>query len=292
MAILIDENTRVIVQGITGAEGLYHAKACRDYGTAVVGGVSPGKGGHTIEGFPVFNSMAEAKVEARANASLIFVPPAAAFDAILEALDAEIGLIVCITEGVPIHDMLRIKRILPDYPASRLIGPNCPGVISPCRAKVGIMPGEIHAHGRVGIVSRSGTLMYEAVSQLGKKGLGESTCVGIGGDSVVGSSFVDILKLFEADSETDMVLLIGEIGGEAEERAAAFCSTSMKKPLAAFVAGQSAPRNRRMGHAGAIAGSGSAGAAGKLEMLKNAGATVILDPACIGEAVAMALASR
>jgi len=292
MAILIDENTRVIVQGITGAEGLYHARACRDYGTAIVGGVSPGKGGRTIEGFSVFNSVAEAKVEARASASLIFVPPAAAFDAILEALDAEIRLIVCITEGVPIHDMLRIRRILPDYPASRLIGPNCPGVISPGRSKVGIMPGEIHARGHVGVVSRSGTLMYEAVSQLGSRGLGESTCVGIGGDFIVGSSFVDVLKLFEADPETDMVLLIGEIGGEAEEQAAAFCSSAMQKPLAAFVAGQSAPKNRRMGHAGAIAGSGSLGAAGKLEMLKKAGATVILDPACIGEAVAMTLASH
>jgi succinyl-CoA synthetase alpha subunit len=292
MAILVNGDTRLIVQGITGAEGLYHARACREYGTKVVGGVSPGKGGSMVEDFPIYNSVAEARASTGANASVIFVPPAGAADAMLEALDAGMELVICVTEGVPVQDMLRIKRVLPDYPASRLIGPNCPGVISPGKAKIGIMPGAIHGPGRIGVVSRSGTLMYEAVSQLGRHGLGESSCVGIGGDSIVGSGFVDILRLFEADPDTDAVLLIGEIGGEAEETAAAFFAHSMTKPMAAFIAGRSAPPGRRMGHAGAITNGGSGGANAKQGRLHDAGATVIYDPACIGEAVVAMLAAQ
>ena len=289
MAILVDRDTKLLVQGITGSEGLYHAKAARNYGSAVVGGVSPGKGGREIEGFRVYESVAEAKAETAANATMIFVPPAAASDAILEALDAGIELIVCITEGIPVEDMVRVRRVLPDHPASRLIGPNCPGVISPGLAKVGIMPGNIHSPGRVGVVSRSGTLMYEAVSQLGELGLGESSCVGIGGDPLVGSDFVSILRLFEADPGTDAVLLIGEIGGTAELEAADFAASSMKKPVAAFVAGRSAPPGRRMGHAGAIADGASGSAAAKMESLLAKGIVVAEDPAGIGETVAWLL---
>jgi succinyl-CoA synthetase alpha subunit len=289
MAILVDRDTRLLVQGITGSEGLYHAKAARDYGSAVVGGVSPGKGGREIEGFRVYESVAEAKAETEANATMIFVPPAAASDAILEALDAGIELIVCITEGIPVEDMVRVRRVLPDYPASRLIGPNCPGVISPGLAKVGIMPGNIHRPGRVGVVSRSGTLMYEAVSQLGELGIGESSCVGIGGDPLIGSDFVSILRLFEADPGTDAVLLIGEIGGTAELEAADFAAYSMKKPVAAFIAGKSAPPGRRMGHAGAIADGGSGSAAAKMASLLEKGIVVAEDPAGMGETVAWLL---
>ena len=289
MAILVDRDTKLLVQGITGSEGLYHAKAARDYGSAVVGGVSPGKGGREIEGFRVYESVAEAKAETEANATMIFVPPAAASDAILEALDAGIELIVCITEGIPVEDMVRVRRVLPDYPASRLIGPNCPGVISPGLAKVGIMPGNIHRPGRVGVVSRSGTLMYEAVSQLGELGIGESSCVGIGGDPLIGSDFVSILRLFEADPGTDAVLLIGEIGGTAELEAADFAAASMKKPVAAFIAGKSAPPGRRMGHAGAIADGGSGSAAAKMASLLEKGIVVAEDPAGMGETVAWLL---
>jgi succinyl-CoA synthetase alpha subunit len=289
MAILVDKGTRLLVQGITGAEGLYHAKAARDYGSAVVGGVSPGKGGREIEGFRVFESVAEAREATRANATMIFVPPAAAANAILEAFEAGIELVVCITEGVPVEDMLRLRRVLPDYPASRLIGPNCPGVISPGLAKVGIMPGNIHRPGRVGVVSRSGTLMYEAVSQLGELGLGESSCVGIGGDPLVGSDFVSILRLFEADPGTDAVLMIGEIGGSAELEAADYAASSMKKPVAAFIAGRAAPPGRRMGHAGAIAEGASGSAAAKMEALLAKGIVVAEDPAGMGETLAWLL---
>lgn len=289
MSILIDETTRLVIQGITGSEGIRHAVACRDYGTTVVGGTSPGKGGSTVEGMPVFSNAIAAKKETGANVSLIFVPPSAAADAILEALDAGIELVLCVTEGIPVRDMVAVKRVLPDYPNSRLVGPNCPGVISPGKAKAGIMAASIHAPGRIGVVSRSGTLMYEAVSQLGTLGLGQSTCVGIGGDPVSGTSFVDVLRLFEVDPETDAVLLIGEIGGEGEEEAAGFLASSMRKPLAAYIAGRAAPPGKRMGHAGAIAGSATGSALGKMEALRKAGAVVAEDPAAIGQAVLEAL---
>jgi len=289
MSILVNHGTKLIIQGITGLEGLSHAKAMRDYGTQVLGGVSPDKAGEHVEGFPVYRSVAKAKAETGANASAIFVPPAGAADAILEALEAGIALIVCITEGIPVADMVRIRRVLPEYPASRLIGPNCPGVISPGQAKVGIMPGTIHTSGRVGIVSRSGTLMYEAGSQLGALGLGESTCVGIGGDPIIGMDYREVLALFEDDAETDGVLLIGEVGGVSEIEAADYVRSTMKKPVAAFIAGKSAPRGRRMGHAGAIAEDVASSAAAKMEALLSRGVTVIEDPACMGEAVSWML---
>jgi succinyl-CoA synthetase alpha subunit len=285
MAILVDENTRLLVQGITGSGGLYHAKACRDYGTKVVGGVSPGKGGAGIEGFKVFETVSEARKATGANATVIFVPPMAAADAILEALDAGIELVVCVTEGIPVLDMVRVRRVLSDYPTSRLVGPNCPGVISPALSKVGIMPGDIHRPGRIGVISRSGTLMYEAVAQLGELGLGESSCVGIGGDPIVGSDYVSILKLFEADDATDAVVLIGEIGGTAELEAADFIASSMEKPVAAFIAGKAAPPGRRMGHAGAIADGATGSAAAKMEYLRSKGILVAEDPAGIGRTV-------
>jgi succinyl-CoA synthetase alpha subunit len=290
MSILVDGNTRLIVQGITGAEGLYHAKASRDYGTTVVGGVSPGKGSQVIDGFRIFDSVASAREETGANATMIFVPPAAAADAILEALDAGMELIVCITEGIPVEDMVKVRRVLPEYPASRLIGPNCPGVISPGLSKAGIMPGGIHRPGRVGVISRSGTLMYEAVSQLGEIGIGESTCVGIGGDPLVGSEYVAIMKLFEDDPGTDAILLIGEVGGTAELEAADFAASSMKKPVAAFIAGRAAPPGKRMGHAGAVASDVSTSAAAKMERLLAKGIVVAEDPAGIGQAVSWLLA--
>ena len=289
MAVLVGNHTKLIVQGITGREGLFHAIGCRDYGTNVVGGVTPGKGGTVIEGFPVFNMVREAVEKTGANATMIFVPPSGAADAILEALDAGIALIVCITEGIPVLDMMKVKRVLPDYPHSRLIGPNCPGVISPGQAKIGIMPGRIHLAGNVGVVSRSGTLTYEAVGQLTALGIGQSTCIGIGGDPINGTSHIDALKLFNDDPDTHAVVMIGEIGGSAEEDAAAWVKANMKKPVVAFIAGQTAPPGRRMGHAGAIISGGKGTAAEKMKALEAAGITVVQSPADMGKAMAKRL---
>lgn len=291
MSILVDETTRLVVQGLTGREGTFHALACRDYGTRVVAGVTPGKGGLVHEGIPVFDTVAAAVAREGANTSLIFVPPAAAADAILEAADAGIGVIVCVTEGIPTLDMVRAHRALRGQPC-RLIGPNCPGLISPGKAKVGIMPARIHRPGRVGVVSRSGTLTYEAVGQLTERGIGQSTCLGIGGDPIIGTTFVDALRLFEADAETDAVLMIGEIGGTAEEEAAAFVKASVTKPVVGFICGQTAPPGRRMGHAGAIISGGSGTAAEKMAAMRRAGITVVKSPAEMGEAVARVLAGR
>lgn len=290
MSVLVGNHTRLLVQGITGKQGLYHAKGCRDYGTQVVGGVSPGKGGTTVESFPVFNTVAAAKAETGANATMIFVPPMAAADAILEALDAGIELVVCITEGIPVLDMVKVRRVLSDYPASRLIGPNCPGVISPGKAKIGIMPGHIHKEGHVGVVSRSGTLTYEAVGQLTELGIGQSSCIGIGGDPIQGSHFTDILELFNRDPDTHAVVLIGEIGGGAEEEVAEYTRLHMTKPVVSFVAGQTAPPGRRMGHAGAIISGGQGKASDKMEIMAAAGITVVKSPADIGKAMAERLA--
>jgi succinyl-CoA synthetase alpha subunit len=291
MSVLVGHHTKLIVQGITGKEGLFHAKGCRDYGTRVVGGVTPGKGGTEIEGFPVFNTVKEAVASAGANATMIFVPPLAAADAILEALDEGIELIVCITEGIPVLDMMKVKRVLPDYPGSRLIGPNCPGVITPGQAKIGIMPGRIHLAGHVGVVSRSGTLTYESVGQLTALGIGQSTCIGIGGDPISGTSFIDALKLFNEDPDTHGIVMIGEIGGSAEEEAAAFVQAHVKKPVVAFIAGQTAPPGRRMGHAGAIISGGKGTAAEKMTVLEAAGITVVRSPADMGIAMAERLAA-
>ncbi|MGA2081948.1 MAG: succinate--CoA ligase subunit alpha [Holophaga sp.] len=290
MSILVGNDTRLIVQGITGQEGLFHAKGCREYGTQVVGGVTPGKGGTEVEGFPVFDSVKEAVARTGANTTLIFVPPFAAADAILEAASGGIGLVVCITEGIPILDMVRVKHVLLDFPDTRLIGPNCPGVISPGKAKVGIMPGRIHKPGHVGIVSRSGTLTYEAVGQLSALGIGQSTGVGIGGDPVNGTSFIDVLKLFQADPDTHAIIMVGEIGGAAEEAAAEYVKAHVTKPVVAFIAGQSAPPGRRMGHAGAIISGGKGTAAAKMAALEAAGITVVASPADMGQALSRRLA--
>jgi len=286
MAVLVGNHTKLIVQGITGREGLFHAKGSRDYGTNVVGGVTPGKGGTEIEGFPVFNTVQEAVTKTGANATMIFVPPVGAADAILEALEAGIELIVCITEGIPVLDMVKVKRVLPDYPKSRLIGPNCPGIISPGLAKIGIMPGRIHKQGHVGVVSRSGTLTYEAVGQLTALGIGQSTCIGIGGDPVNGTSHIDALRLFQDDPDTHAIIMIGEIGGSAEEEAAEFVKQYVTKPVVAFIAGQTAPPGRRMGHAGAIISGGKGTAAEKMKALTAAGITVVQSPADMGKALA------
>ncbi len=291
MSILVDETTRLVVQGLTGKEGTFHALACREYGTRVVAGVTPGKGGLVHEGIPVFDTVAAAVATEGANTSLIFVPPAAAADAILEAADAGISVIVCVTEGIPTLDMVCARRALQGRP-SRLIGPNCPGLISPGKAKVGIMPARIHRPGRVGVVSRSGTLTYEAVGQLTERGIGQSTCLGIGGDPIIGTTFVDALRLFQADVDTDAILLIGEIGGTAEEDAAAFVKASVTKPAVGFICGQTAPPGRRMGHAGAIISGGSGTAAEKMAAMRRAGITVVKSPAEMGEAVERLLASR
>jgi succinyl-CoA synthetase alpha subunit len=290
MSILVDTHTRLVVQGLTGKEGTFHALACREYGTQVVAGVTPGKGGLVHEGIPVFDTVAAAVAAEGANVSLIFVPPASAADAILEAADAGIGVIVCVTEGIPTLDMVRARRALQGWP-SRLIGPNCPGLISPGKAKVGIMPGRIHRPGRVGVVSRSGTLTYEAVGQLTTRQIGQSTCLGIGGDPIIGTSFVDALRLFQADPETDAVLMIGEIGGTAEEEAAAFVREHMTKPVVGFICGQTAPPGRRMGHAGAIISGGTGTETEKMAAMQRAGITVVKSPAGMGEAVARVLAA-
>ncbi len=288
MSVLVDKNTRLVVQGITGKEGTFHTKQMVEYGTNVVGGVTPGKGGTRHEGIAVFNTVAEAVKETGANASVIYVPPAFATDAIMEAADAGIAVIVCITEGIPTLDMVKVKEYLSGR-ACRLIGPNCPGIISPGKCKIGIMPGHIHREGRVGVVSRSGTLTYEAVGQLTAQGLGQSSAIGIGGDPIVGTSHVDALALFQADDETDGIVMIGEIGGTAEEEAAAFAKKHVKKPIVAFIAGQTAPPGRRMGHAGAIIAGGKGTAAEKMRALEDAGIQVVKSPADIGMAMREAL---
>lgn len=284
MSILIDENTRLLVQGITGGEGSFHAQRCMEYGTKVVAGVTPGKGGSQVLGVPVFNTVESAVKETGANASLVFVPAAFAADAILEAAEAGIAVVICITEGIPTLDMLAVLHYL-QKSQTRLIGPNCPGVISPGKCKAGLMAGEIHLPGDIGVVSRSGTLTYETVAQLTALGLGQSTCVGIGGDPLVGSTFIDILKLFEQDPETRAVVLIGEIGGTMEQEAAQFIKKEMTKPVIAFVAGSTAPPGRRMGHAGAIISGSSGRAQDKMAALAEAGATIAQSPAEIGSTV-------
>jgi succinyl-CoA synthetase alpha subunit len=285
MSVLVDENTRLIVQGITGKEGTFHAKGCAEYGTKVVGGVTPGKGGTTHEGWPVFDTVAQAVEKTGANATVIFVPPPFAADAILEAEDAGLPLIICITEGIPTNDMVKVWSVV-SKSKSRLIGPNCPGVISPGKAKIGIMPGRIHKQGSVGIVSRSGTLTYEAVYQLTQRGIGQSTAIGIGGDPIIGTTHVDALKLLNEDPGTESIILIGEIGGTAEETAAAYVKAHVKKPVVGFIAGQTAPPGRRMGHAGAIISGGQGTAADKMKALTEAGIHVVQSPAAIGETLA------
>lgn len=285
MSILVNKDTRLLVQGFTGKEGTFHSKQMIEYGTPLIGGVTPGKGGQTHLGKPVFNTVREAVEEAEANTSVIFVPPAFAADAILEAASAGIQVIVCITEGIPARDMIEVYHYIKSVD-STLIGPNCPGVITPGEAKVGIMPGMIFSSGPVGVVSRSGTLTYEAVDQLTRHGLGQSTAVGIGGDPIIGSRFIDILRMFEADDETESVVLIGEIGGTAEEEAAGYIKDEMRKPVFAFIAGRTAPPGRRMGHAGAIISGGKGTAEDKFSALEDAGATIILNPAAIGKSVA------
>ena len=288
MSILVNKETRVVTQGITGSTGQLHTRACREYGTQMVAGVTPGRGGTDFEGIPIFNTVAESVAATGANASVIYVPPPFAADAILEAVDAELPLVICITEGIPILDMIRVKRYMAGK-ASRLIGPNCPGVITPGECKIGIMPGYIHKTGTIGVVSRSGTLTYEAVHQLTQLGIGQSSCVGIGGDPVNGTGFVDVLRLFQDDPQTEGVVLIGEIGGSAEEDAAAFIQAHMTKPVAAFIAGQTAPKGKRMGHAGAIIAGGSGTAAEKIRAFEQAGVHTIPSPAEMGVTMARAM---
>jgi succinyl-CoA synthetase alpha subunit len=291
MSVLLDSRTRLIVQGLTGREGTFHAQAAAAYHTTVVGGVTPGKGGMRHAGWPVFNTVADAVRETGANASVIFVPPPFAADAIMEAADAGVALVVCVTEGIPVMDMLKVMTFLRDHPGTRLIGPNCPGIISPGKGKAGIIPANICREGRVGIVSKSGTLTYEAIDQLTRRGLGQSTCIGIGGDPLIGTSHVDALALFQADPETDAVIMIGEIGGSAEEEAAAWIKTHSTKPIVAFIAGQTAPPGRRMGHAGAIIAGGKGTAAEKMAALGAAGVRVVKSPASMGDSILEALAT-
>ena len=289
MSVLIDNNTKLLVQGITGSQGMLHTRGCRDYGTNVVSGVTPGKGGQDFEGVPIYNTVQDAVKTTGANASMIFVPPPFAADAIMEAADAEIPLIVAITEGVPVLDMVSAVSFVYQK-GSRLIGPNCPGIITPGQIKIGIMPGPIHKTGPVGVVSRSGTLTYEAVGQLTRVGLGQSTCIGIGGDPVNGTNFIDCLKLFQEDPQTEAIVMIGEIGGDAEEQAAAYAKDNVSKPIVSFIAGQTAPPGRRMGHAGAIISGGRGTAAEKMSALQEAGIHVVKTPAEIGEKMLEALA--
>jgi succinyl-CoA synthetase alpha subunit len=284
MSVLVDQNTRVLFQGFTGREASFHAQTALDYGTKVVGGVTPGKGGQTHLGLPVFDTVAEAVKQTGANASVIFVPPPFAADAIMEAAEAELPLVVCITEGIPTADMVRASTFLQGR-KTRLIGPNCPGVISPGKCKIGIMPAHIHRQGNVGVVSRSGTLTYEAVGQLTKLGIGQSTCIGIGGDPIIGTNFTDAIQLFNADPDTHAIIMIGEIGGNAEETAAAYIAQHVKKPVVGFIAGQTAPPGRRMGHAGAIISGGSGKAEDKMKAMTEAGITVCLTPADMGEKI-------
>ena len=288
MSVLVDKNTRLLVQGFTGKEGTFHAEQAIAYGTTVVGGVTPGKGGATHLDRPVFNTVAQAVKETGANATVIFVPPPFAADGIMEAADAGIELIVCITEGIPVLDMMKAWEFL-QTKTSRLVGPNCPGVISPGKCKIGIMPGHIHKEGHVGVVSRSGTLTYEAVGQLTKLGIGQSTCIGIGGDPIIGTSFLDAIMLFDADPDTHAIVMIGEIGGNAEEIAAAYIGANVKKPVVGFIAGQTAPPGRRMGHAGAIISGGSGAASDKIKAMQAAGISVCDSPAQIGETIARRL---
>lgn len=284
MSVLVNKETRVVTQGVTGKSGLYHTRACKEYGTKMVAGTSPGKGGQEVEGIPVFNTVAEAVHATGANASVIYVPANLAVDAIVEAAEAGIPLVICITEGIPVRDMQTVKVYLKGS-GTRLIGPNCPGIITPGECKIGIMPGHIHTKGNVGVISRSGTLTYEAVHQLTQQGLGQSTCIGIGGDPVGGLNFIDCLELFSQDEETDYIVLIGEIGGDAEERAAEWIATNCRKPVVSFIAGATAPEGRRMGHAGAIISGGFGTAKSKFQALENAGVHVVRNPAQIGAKV-------
>ncbi len=291
MSILVDKNTKVITQGITGSTGQFHTRGCRDYGTKMVAGVTPGKGGTDFEGIPIFDTVGQAKDKTGANASVIYVPPPFAADAILEAVDAELDLVICITEGIPVVDMLRVKRSMQGK-KTRLIGPNCPGVITPGQCKIGIMPGHIHRPGKIGIVSRSGTLTYEAVHQVTKIGLGQSTCVGIGGDPVKGMDHIDVLELFEEDDGTEAIIMIGEIGGSAEEAAAAWVKANCSKPVVGFIGGQTAPKGKRMGHAGAIIAGGKGDAKSKIEAFRAAGIYVSMSPADLGKTLQEALSKH
>jgi len=291
MSILVNKNTRVLTQGITGATGQFHTKACKEYGTQMVAGVTPGKGGTSYEGIPIFDTVERAVKETDVNATVIYVPPPFAADAILEAADAGIPLIICITEGVPVRDMVKVKRYLAGR-SSQLLGPNCPGTITPGECKIGIMPGHIHKPGHVGVVSRSGTLTYEAVDQLTRLGIGQSSCVGIGGDPVHGFEFLDVLKMFNQDAATKAVIMIGEIGGSAEEEASIWIKDNMKKPVVGFIAGQTAPPGKRMGHAGAIISGGKGTATEKIEAMKQAGIRMATSPATIGRTMQEALASQ
>ena len=289
MSVLVDKNTRLIVQGITGREGTFHAKGCAEYGTNVVGGVTPGKGGTTHEGWPVFNTVEDAVAATGANVSVIFVPPPFAADGILEAEAAGLPLVICITEGIPTLDMVKVWEVVKRSPTTRLIGPNCPGVISPGKAKVGIMPGRIHKEGSVGIVSKSGTLTYEAVYQLTTRGIGQSTAIGIGGDPIIGTTHIDALKLLNEDPDTEAIIMIGEIGGSAEQAAAAYIKENVRKPVVGFIAGQTAPPGRRMGHAGAIISGGEGTAAEKMAAMEDAGIHVVISPAEMGATMAKLL---